>query len=432
MFCPKCGTRIMEQHAKFCTNCGENLLEVIEEISRNQGKPLRESINTVVQSTPQHTIQSSIPHAPEEPLRQKVKRDKKRAPLKPSTIAAILIPIVLLIITSGISAAFYYKEKQVNEEVLLLQSKGEKLALEEKYDQAIKELKKALELRPNYLILEDDIKAIEAAKELDKKLNEINQKLQSKDIETAAQLMEEFRKELEKRVGILFDRFYQLLEEKETVISVYNVKEEIDEISSIQELGEKLQTVQSVDTDEAKEVVKLIKNKMIEISTIQVEERLKNNDYDTAFDVIEDSMKMIGNHEKLVALKDKVTSAQQAFEKLEQQRVEQELAKQEEQDYYNRTSAVYIDENGWDVYIDDYGDLVIYGTIENTASVPIEEVVIEVLITSSEDGRNIGTHYMNVTPYELQPGDVGYFEDTFAVYYEEVEVQITNITWYLQ
>jgi hypothetical protein len=69
--------------------------------------------------------------------------------------------------------------------------------------------------------------------------------------------------------------------------------------------------------------------------------------------------------------------------------------------------------------------------VKNVATKGITGITIYYTIFD-ENGEAIDTGDASVYPYELVPGAVGTFEDTYyGVHQENVSVEIDNITWYL-
>ena len=126
--------------------------------------------------------------------------------------------------------------------------------------------------------------------------------------------------------------------------------------------------------------------------------------------------------------KEKVKNEQVAFEKAEQERIEQAMKAAAQEDLKNRTAAVEV--TALNANVDEYGDLYINGEIKNVATKGIYSITIYYTITDAE-GNYLDDGFTTVYPYYVKPGDTGTFEDIYYGVNENAKVAIDNITWYL-
>lgn len=163
MFCRKCGNQLVE-NSRFCSNCGEKVLEwtmapkkVSEpsnlQTSKNDHEHFsiyNENESTAVDQEIAATAEPSLNH-------------DKRATSRFLKIVPILLPIIsFLFISGGVSVA-YYNETNKNEEVLALQQSAETAALNGDYSKAEDELQRALDIRPTYPVLQQNLEVVNLA-----------------------------------------------------------------------------------------------------------------------------------------------------------------------------------------------------------------------------------------------------------------------------
>ncbi|MEH7524864.1 FxLYD domain-containing protein, partial [Bacillus sp. JJ1503] len=117
-----------------------------------------------------------------------------------------------------------------------------------------------------------------------------------------------------------------------------------------------------------------------------------------------------------------------AFEEAEQQRIEKAMEAAAKEDLQNRTAAVSVSD--FSAETDEYGDLYIIGNVKNVATTSISSITIYYTIYN-ENGGFLSSGYTSVYPYYLEPGELGYFDNIYYGVGQNVNVEIDNITWYL-
>ncbi|MED4968395.1 FxLYD domain-containing protein [Parageobacillus toebii] len=406
MFCHQCGEKVSDQ-ARFCPQCGV---------------PLREG----EQETDHHL--DSVVSAADEESNSLSKSEQAAKYSKVRRLLPIAIPVASLIIVASSIAGFYGYEQKVNAQVVALQKKAEELALKGEYERAEKELNKALNLRPNYTVLSKDIHVIRQAEALAKGLQEVDQKIKQKQYDEAAEQLENVKKEYEKRKGPLFNPFQKEITRRDITITVGKIKQELDELTTIEQLADKLNIVSTLSSEEGKQVKEQITNKIVQIASTEAEKEAKNKQFSKAISILDKGLQYAVNDEKLLSVKEKVKNEQAAFEKAEQERIEQAMKAAAQEDLKNRTAAVEV--TALNANVDEYGDLYINGEIKNVATKGIYSITIYYTITDAE-GNYLDDGFTTVYPYYVKPGDTGTFEDIYYGVNENAKVAIDNITWYL-
>ena len=211
-------------------------------------------------------------------------------------------------------------------------------------------------------------------------------------------------------------------------ITIGKIKKELNELSTIDELGSRLSMLESLTEEEAEKIKEEIINKIVQISTDEVEKLLAEKKFSKAFETIDKALQFDHDNEKLLALRERVNQEKVAFEEAEQKRMEQAIEAAAREDLKNRTEAVEITD--FSIELDEYGDLYIHGEVKNKATVGISLITVNYTIYN-KDGTYIDDGFIYVYPDYLAPGEKGTFEDVYYGIYEDVTVQIDNVTWYL-
>ena len=144
--------------------------------------------------------------------------------------------------------------------------------------------------------------------------------------------------------------------------------------------------------------------------------------------IVDKGLQYAVNDEKLTALKQRIEQDKKAFEKAEQERIEQAMKSAAQEDLINKTAAAEVLDLS--AQVNEYGDLYLSGTVNNKATTNIYSVTVYYSIYD-ENGSFIEKGDTVVYPYLLEPGDNGTFENTHYGLHENATVQIDNITWYL-
>lgn len=398
LYCHQCGENLPDD-ARFCSSCGM-------QINRNSDEMKMQTQETI-----------------EPPGENLVEKGSTFVQLLP-----IILPIFSLVILAAGLAFYYFQEQKTNQEVLTLRKAAEKEALKEEYEKAIDLLEKASSKRPSYSILNEEIKVIKRAKDYQDAILSIGEKIKSSNFAEASKELASLKEKINQEQGSLFEQFPQKLEDREVKITVGSIKQELNALNSIDELGGKLTIITTLPEKEANAVKQEILKKIVQISTDQVEKFLADKQFSEAFTTIDKGLSFAVNDKKLLGLKERVQQDKLAFEKAEQQRIEKAMEAAAQEDLKNRTAAVQVSD--FSVEVDGYGDLHVSGSVKNVATTGINSITIYYTIYD-EYGQYFDDSYTSVYPYYLASGEVGTFDDIYYGVYQNVNVEIDNITWYL-
>lgn len=402
MYCHQCGEQLAK-NSNFCSQCGVKV-ETNLDLKLDSG--------------------DIEPFYAEEAASLEIERNQKHF----VQFLPILLPIFsFLLVTSGLTI-YYFQEKNLNEEVLELNEMAEETALNGDYEKAKELLLKAQSSRPDFTTLELNLNVVNKAIKFEMTLNKISENIKKTQFSQASKELANLRDEVSRNHSPFFIPFYELMDEKDVSIKVGTVKQELNDLKTIDQLAGKLSILASLPKKEASAVKSEILSKIVKISIDDAESKLVNKQFTQAFYTIDKGLQYAINNEKLLAFKKRVEQEKAAFELAEQQRIEQAMEMAAQEDLKNRTAAVEVSD--FTVTVDEYGDLYLAGTVENVATKAITSVTIDYSIYD-ENNVLLDTGTTSVYPYELSPGESGSFEDVYYGFNQDGDVEIDNITWYL-
>jgi hypothetical protein len=99
------------------------------------------------------------------------------------------------------------------------------------------------------------------------------------------------------------------------------------------------------------------------------------------------------------------------------------------EDLKNRNAALEI--VNLNVSEDEVGGMTIKGDVKNVVSTTVSSITVYYNILS-KDKTVLDTGFTTVYPYKLAPGKNGKFEDYYYGVFEDVTVEIENITWLVE
>ncbi|SDD91402.1 hypothetical protein SAMN05428987_6376 [Paenibacillus sp. CF095] len=340
-----------------------------------------------------------------------------------------IIPLLLAAVMGALLTFYYKQEMSINAEVKTLHQQAEQAALEGKYKEALQLLDSALTKRPNYDALIQDRQITAKAFNLMNQLDEASISLKTGKLSAGDKTIQAVANALMEREEPVFAKVRAAFNNRKVTLAVLKVKKEIDSLTTIEALAEKLDTVSNLKGKEAETVEKQIVDKLASISYKEAEQQVKQKNFTTALQTVDQGLSYAPENEKLTSYRERVLSEKKAFEKAEADRIQ--LAEQQaaEEDLMNRTAAVSV--VNVDATLDMYGDLYISGSLINNATRPISSVTVLIDIYDI-DGVYLGQTYADVYPSWLDVGEEGFFETYYYGVYEEAEISVVNATWYLE
>lgn len=418
MFCHQCGAKNAPDQKK-CTHCGAGLLT----------EEMRQAVLEMAAGT--------------EALRRPdvLAGQSEEIPLRGGAIAAEskkgrgsafqwVIPLLLAGVIGAGLVLYYNHEESINQDVLALQQHAKKEALAGRYPEALSSLEQAIEKRPGFAALTRDRELTLKAAQILTQLDGVTNQLKSQKLNESDKSLKEIANIIGKREEPLFAPLQKRLAEQQTRLKVLQIKGELDKLKTISALADKLDSIRNLSSEEAAAVKAQIINKITGISYSSAEAKLRKKDFAGALTDVDNGLFYSPDNEKLTAYRKQITEAKRAFEKAQAKRIQLAEQKAAEEDLKNRTSAVNVSD--LQVVLDEYGDLLITGTVKNTATRPIYSISLNLEIYSSAYGDYIGGTYADVSPYKLNPGESGSFSTSYYGVYQQVEVSAANASWYLE
>ena len=405
MYCQGCGWETENESALFCQKCGSKLME---------GNVETDSASLMNTEEGQDSLQNN----------EGIVRKQKGS----SLLWPIFIPVASLVLASSIGYYYYNSQIDKNNQVQLLQEKAEKAALTGDYEVALKNLEKASEIRPSYSLLAEMEALILKAMEFEDSFVNIEDLLKNQRFDEAETKIASLKELLQEQEGPLISGFKDEISEKESHLSIAIIRKDIEHLNTVEQLGVKLQSLSSVNHEDKEEVAKLIKDKIVNITINEAQLQMNNKQFSNAFELVKEALHYASGDEKLQSFEARIIQEQLAFEEAERNKIEQAMVAAAQEDLKNKTAAVSVE--SVDVFVDEYGDLHVSGTIKNTATVPISSIELYISVYDSE-GIEIVAEKTHTDPYYLEPGEIGTFKELYSSVYEEVKVEITKAMWKL-
>ncbi|WP_078382156.1 FxLYD domain-containing protein [Sutcliffiella halmapala] len=396
MFCHNCGLKVTSD-AKYCSHCGVNL--------KNE--------DNLINETPIEEGRGS------ERNRQKTK--KRYFPLIP--------PVVSLLLLFGSIGWYYSHERTVNAHVLALKTTAEESALEGDYGKAKEELALAIELRPRYHVLRNNLDVVNIAEEVEVELENTNTLIKSKKFDEAESELVRLREKVARLDGPLFQPIKKELSEKDTMIKVGKINNELDQLTTVEELARKLSVLSAIPSEEGKAVKEQILNRIVQITTENAEAELEQKQFTKAVSITDRGLQYAVNDKRLLSLKEKIEQTRDEFEQAEYERIERAMEAAAKEDLKNRNAALEVVK--FKVEEDEVGGMTLTGEVKNVVSTTVSSITVYYNILS-KDKTVLDTGFTTVYPYKLAPGDKGKFEDYYYGVFEDVTVEIENMTWLVE
>ncbi|AST89961.1 MULTISPECIES: FxLYD domain-containing protein [Sutcliffiella] len=388
MFCHRCGVKVVED-ANYCSNCGVSLKEEPTLLERNR--------------------------------KSTTSRRKRMVPF--------FLPILTAIVVFASIFAYYSYEKKVNAQVLAWKETSESLALDGDYDRAKTYLKDALEKRPNYFVLRNNLEVVSIVEEYEEELQKVASLLEERDFEEAEKKLQKMREGMNNIQGPLADKIKSEINSLEGSIKIAKIVMDLEKLTTVDELAKQLQILSSIPSEDGKVVKEQIMNRIVQLSIEDAEKELENRQFTRALAIADRGLQYALNDERLLAFKEKVQLDQQAFEQAEIERIERAKEAAAQEELKNRTAAVEV--VSFEAEMDEFKGLVVSGEIKNVATADISSITVSYKILD-KNRKEIEERSTTVFPYTLSPGETGKFEDYYFDVDDEVTVEIDNITWFVE
>lgn len=340
-----------------------------------------------------------------------------------------LVPLLTLLIVAGSLGGYVFAENSKTEAADNAFEKGERLALDGKYEQAKRSFQTALKLRGNFAAAENNLALVDVAIDVKQCLHKVEQYRKGQHFEKA---MDEIKKAdgmLSRYTGPMIERLEQAATVTRINTNVAQLSYEMKGKSTIEELEPILVKAERLKVTEAKQIADQIRKKIADYAYMMATDLLKDKQFSAAIASVTKGLSYEPKDEKLLNLKTTIQSEQEAFEEAEQNRIEQALLAASKEKEYNLNNAIEVTDIK--ATLNEVGDVVISGTVKSNATVPVTSIMISYTLYT-KDGEVFGENEAYVYPDVLYPGESGSFEYTHFLVNEELDVKQNEATWYLQ
>jgi tetrahydromethanopterin S-methyltransferase subunit G len=256
-----------------------------------------------------------------------------------------------------------------------------------------------------------------------------NTLIKDKKFEDAEKELTRLNEKIAKLNGPLFQPIKKELAEKDTMIKVGKINSELDQLKTVDELARKLAVLSAIPSEEGKAVKEQILNRIVQITTTDAESELEQKQFTKAISLTDKGLQYAINDKRLLSLKEKIEQTQSEFELAEQERIEKAMEAAAKEDLKNRNAALEV--VGLKYVEDDAGGMTITGEVKNVVSKTVSSITVYYNILS-KDKTVLDTGFTTVYPYKLPPGEKAKFEDYYYGVFEDVTVEIENMTWLVE
>ncbi|WP_248565480.1 FxLYD domain-containing protein [Paenibacillus sp. L3-i20] len=343
-----------------------------------------------------------------------------------------IMPISLLCLAFIVTASVFYYfqyEKNINEDVLNLQTEAKTAALGGEYKKALDLLSKAAKVRPAFAPIKADKDIIQHVIEVKLIADDVEKQLSNNKIKDAEAGVNLLRSELSGHKEPIYDKLRERLDALQMKMTIQQLQKQLETLVTVEEHADMLKVVNGLFGEEAIALKDRVLVGIRKLTLAEVEGLLKRKNFTDALSVVEESLFLVKGDADLTSLMKRVEDEQKRYEQAEQQRIEQAMQRAAEEDLINQTAAVEVVST--DHTLDEFGDLTIVGVMKNAATRPIYEVKVEFTVQSM-DGEVFGKGSASATPNYIEPGEqLSYTATIYGVNTKDVVVVVDHATWYL-
>jgi hypothetical protein len=434
MYCVNCGQQL-EKGSHFCPSCGTQVPAEggisYETMSEQAGQPLEEN---KVQTHTQNQSLSKVQTA-NESSKLEVSRVDNREKRKLGKLW--LVPVLSGVLALGSFGTAYAYQNHKTQESLQAYKQGEALALKGDYKGAEAKFKHSLELRSDFESAKHDLQVVSLALVTEKDITLANSLEKKGKYDQALNTIQSSEGHLANYKGTLIVTLNKSLSKARMVTSVAQLRQEMKGKTSVDDLAPVLRKAENLNFPEAKQIADEIRNQIADFSYSQANAQLEKNSFTEADNLIASGLKYAPSNQKLKTLKSTVAQKKKAFENAEEAKMEQAMVAAAKEQANNQSNAVQL--VNISTYWDQFGDLVVTGTVKCIATVPISSVQINYNVTDS-NGNELDTGQVYTDQNVLYPGDENTFEDTdYNITSDQISdpsnvptATVTGATWYLQ
>lgn len=399
MFCSQCGNKL-NQTDKFCSKCGE---------------PIKSQENLVGEK------ELAVASSENQPVEQ-METDST------GTLKKWIVPLgAAALVTAGLAADYTY-QTYTNKKVEEWREQGEKFALAGDIEGGREKIQLALNKRPDATTLQNDLKILNDASSISKKIEEAHELTNNRKFTEALEKIEQAKKDLQTRKGNVYGVLTKKVQKEEATTTVAQIKSEMSKKKTMEELVSLLTRLDGFTDDEAKKVKSSITEKIATLAYTDASKALNRKDFTAAINIVDKALKYDSQNKKLMSFKDTVKKKRASFERAEQQKMEMAIEAAAKEEMKNRTQAVEL--LSLNSRINDTGDFEVFGEVRNVATRQISSIRMYYDIVDST-GTAVYSGMTYVYPYLLDIGEAGSFVDTQYNTGDMSSARITGVEWIL-
>jgi hypothetical protein len=335
----------------------------------------------------------------------------------------------LAVVVAACLLMYYQYESGVNERVLRLQVEAKAAALAGHYDEASALLAEALQARPRFGAIAEDQEAVHHAAELERLADEIGRRLTSGDADAAQSELDHLKSELNGRKEPIYDKLKEKADGYSMELTLLGLTADFESLRTVEEHGEMLNVVGGLIGQEAETLRTRIIDGIRSITVAEADFLLSRRNYSGALAACDKALAWAKEDAELLALKEKIKSEKETYERDEQKRIEQAMENAAEEDLINQTDAVEV--VAVNKSFDEFGNLMVNGSLKSKATRAIYDVKITYSVKDAS-GEVLATGTTTVVPDYIEPGEEMTFTATVTgVFDAYVVVAVDDTTWQL-
>ncbi|QHS22073.1 zinc ribbon domain-containing protein [Virgibacillus sp. MSP4-1] len=379
--CPFCGTEV-KQGEEYCINCGKEMpTDLAERIPKNQG----------------FNKWWFLP------------------------IGALFLAILVFI-------GYYFFLSSQENQALETYKKADKVAVDGNFQQAKKLYKEAQQYKSEFPAAVQNAQFMDIAMSIQQQLNSAKNLQEENAFQQAIKITKQAEEDLQNYNGEVVDKLLDQLVKTRNEIKTAEVKERLSQEPSVEELKLLLWEAEGIQTDKARNITKKIRTRLVNYTYTKANESLKSNHFTDAMAIIEDGLRYAPESEKLQSLKTTIEKEKVAFETEQQKRIEQAINAAEQEYKLNKNDAIEM--VSIEAKKDDFGDLIVSGTLKSVATVPIYSVSVSYNLLD-KNGEIVETNEVYIYPDTLYPEEEGNFEFTHYEMDKELKAEVDQVKWFL-
>jgi len=385
LYCPFCGTNV-KRNENFCLNCGKKLPADLE---------------------------------------------KRIDTTKQQFNYLWLLPIgIILLFVFTVFGLYFYDNKQ-KDRAIKYYEQSEQFILDKQFDKAVSHLEKAVNIKPRFEQAHVALDFSKIAIQIQNNIQKAHKHLNKQEFTKALDFITESERELRSYHGDAANKLIDQLSEERDIIKFESVVASLQEQPSINDLKSLLWNAEDIKTDEAKAVAESIRDQIADYTYSKAVERLNKHQFSDAHLLVEDGLRYASNSEKLLSLQETIDKEQEAFETVQQERIEQAIYLAEEERELNEMEDVELKDIAFEE--GEQGEIIITGNVESVATIPIHSTIVEYILYHDKSDEPFLSNKAFIYPDTLYPGESGKFEFIHYDIDEDIkitDIQIEKFTWY--